>query len=60
MEYCIASNRPLEKISNIDIYRIIARANSCLEEDEICDVPISYQKNIIYRKIVNLIKRMKR
>ena len=60
LEYCIANNKPLEKISNIDMYCIKHPINLCLEDDEIYNVPISYQKNKIYRKIINLLKNIER
>ena len=51
LEYCMENNRPLEQISNIDIYRIKHPADLALEEHAVYDVAVSYQKNKWYRRI---------
>lgn len=56
LEYCMANNRPLEKISNIDIYRIKHPADLILEEHEEYEVVVSYQKNKWYRRIRSFLK----
>lgn len=56
LEYCVENSRPLEKISNIDIYKIKNPKNFVLEEYEIYSVPITYQKPLFLRRLLHLRK----
>lgn len=59
LEYCMVKNKVLEKITNIDIYRMKHMGYSCLEEGEIHVVPVSYQKNKLVRDLINFTMRFK-
>lgn len=60
LEYCIKENRTLEDITNKDIYRIRHRMDGCLTEGEVYNGPITYQKCRLYRRIINIFKRLLR
>lgn len=60
LEYCIKENQTLQNITNKDIYRIRHRMDGCRTEGEVYNGPITYQKCWLYRRIINIFKRLLR